>query len=82
MINLVALIFCDLDFSKALEFVTNYGRDNDTVGAITGAILGAYWGASRLPAHLAEPVLATNKEQLGIDLPVLAERLQRLVLNR
>ena len=41
LINLTALLFCDLDFAKTLEFVTNYGRDNDTVAAITGASLGA-----------------------------------------
>lgn len=82
LINLTALLLCDLDFAKTIEFVTNYGRDNDTVAAITGAILGAYWGASKLPAHLVDPVLRTNKNQLGIDLPVLAERLEELLAKR
>ena len=82
LINLTALLFCDLDFAKTIEFVTNYGRDNDTVAAITGAILGAYWGASQLPEHLVDPVLKTNKNQLGIDLPVLAERLEELLAKR
>lgn len=82
LINLTALLFCDLDFSKSLEFVTNYGRDNDTVAAITGAILGAYWGASALPEHLVTPVLQTNKHQLGIDLPALAERMEILLARR
>ncbi|MEZ5042927.1 MAG: ADP-ribosylglycohydrolase family protein [Saprospiraceae bacterium] len=82
LINLTALLFCDLDFAKSIEFVTNYGRDNDTVAAVTGAILGAYWGASRLPAYLKDPVLRTNKQQLGIDLPALAERLEGLVRRR
>lgn len=82
MINLTALLFCDLDFSKSLEFVTNFGRDNDTVAAVTGAILGAYYGASQLPAHLVDPVLRTNKNELGIDLEMLAERLERVVKRR
>lgn len=82
LINLTALLFCDLDFAKTLEFVTNYGRDNDTVAAITGAILGAYWGASALPEHLVNPVLKTNKNQLGIDLPALAERMEALLARR
>jgi len=43
-INLTALLFTDFDFEKSLAFVTNYGRDNDTVAAITGAILGALHG--------------------------------------
>lgn len=82
LINLTALLFCDLDFAKTIEFVTNYGRDNDTVAAITGAILGAYWGASKLPEHLVNPVLQTNKNQLGIDLPALADRMEELLAKR
>lgn len=82
LINLTALLLCDLDFAKTIEFVTNYGRDNDTVAAITGAILGAYWGASKLPEHLVRPVLQTNKNQLGIDLPILADRLEELLAKR
>lgn len=82
LINLTSLLFCELDFSKTIEFVTNYGRDNDTVAAITGAILGAYLGASQLPAHLVDPVLKTNKNQLGIDLPALAKRMEVLLEKR
>jgi len=82
MINLTALLFCDLDFSKSLEFVTNFGRDNDTVAAVTGAILGAYYGASQLPAHLVDPVLKTNKNELGIDIQQLAKRLESVVKRR
>lgn len=82
LINLTALMFCELDFAKSIEFVTNYGRDNDTVAAVTGAILGAYWGASRLPAHLTEPVIRTNKNELGIDLLALSDRLEVLLKRR
>ncbi len=57
LVNLTALLFCDFDFEKSLAFVINYGRDNDTTGAVTGAILGAYWGASRLPDKMKETVL-------------------------
>ena len=41
LINLTALLFSNYQFQPAMEFVTNYGRDNDTVAAVTGAILGA-----------------------------------------
>ena len=82
LINMTALLFCDMDFEKALQFVTNFGRDNDTVGAITGAILGAYLGAKKLPKDLVEQVLKTNKEELGIDLELLAVQLYELVQNR
>ena len=74
-INVTALMFTNFDFQKSMEFVVNYGRDNDTVAAITGAILGAFHGYSKLPKESVEKVLAVNKEQLGIDLEAMAEQL-------
>ena len=58
-----------------MEFIVNYGRDNDTVGAIAGAILGAYWGESKLPRKMVDQVLTVNKKELGIDLSELANQL-------
>ena len=81
LINLTALIFCDFDFSSALEFVINYGRDNDTVGAITGAILGAFHGYSKLPKNLKEVVLETNQDKLGIDLEETAHQLSQMMIQ-
>jgi hypothetical protein len=75
LINLTALIFTDFNFRKALEFVINYGRDNDTVAAITGTILGAYHGFNGIPSDMKETVLQTNKEKLGIDLEEIAGQL-------
>jgi len=75
LINLTALEFSGGDFMKAMEFVTNFGRDNDTVGAVTGAILGAYWGAGKLPQDIVSKALKTNKETVGIDLEMLAQKL-------
>ena len=74
-INLTALLFTNFDFQKSMEFVVNYGRDNDTVAAITGAILGALHGYSNLPNESEALVLAVNKNQLGIDLEAMAEQL-------
>ena len=82
LINMTALLFCQMDFQKAMEFITNYGRDNDTIGAISGAILGAYWGAAQLPPHLVAQVLETNEEDLDIDLKSLAREFTDLVINR
>ncbi len=73
-INLMALEYSGGDFQKAMEFVVNYGRDNDTVAAITGAILGAYCGYDGLPKGLAEKSLKATKEIVGIDLEDLARR--------
>lgn len=75
LINLTALVFADGDFRKAMEFVVNYGRDNDTVAAITGAILGAQIGAKQLPAAWKEAALQVNRDLLGMDLEKLADEL-------
>jgi hypothetical protein len=75
LINLTAIEFCRGDFKKAIEFVVNYGRDNDTVAAVTGAILGAYVGAKGLPKQWKEIVLKTNREIVGIDLIQLAKKI-------
>lgn len=84
LINLTALEFSGGDFMKAMEFVTNFGRDNDTVGAVTGAILGAYWGVSKLPPQLVAKAIKTNRETMGIDLEKLAQQLvdHRLDLDK
>ena len=80
LINLTALLFADFDFRRALEFVINYGRDNDTVAAVTGAILGAYHGFDKIPNDLKTQVLETNSELLGIDLELLAKQLTDTIL--
>ena len=82
LINLTALLFCNFDFEKSLAFVVNYGRDNDTVGAVTGGILGAYSGAKKLPKQAVERVLTTNKELLQTDFEALANQLTDQILAR
>ena len=75
LVKLTALMYRDFDFPEAMEFITNYGRDNDTSGAVAGAILGAYWGFDALPVSLRDQVLKTNKKNLGIDLETLASEI-------
>ena len=58
------------------------GRDNDTVGAVTGGILGAYWGAKKLPKQAVERVLTTNKELLQTDFEALANQLTDQIMAR
>jgi ADP-ribosylglycohydrolase len=82
LVNLTALLFTDMDFQRSLEFITNFGRDNDTTGAVAGAILGAYHGASKLPKSLVEQVLRTNKEELNIDLEALAKTFTETLIAR
>lgn len=63
------------DFVKTMQFIINYGRDNDTVAAVAGMILGAKLGYKALPEELREKVLKVNKENLGIDLETLAKEM-------
>lgn len=71
-ILVTALAFGQGDFEKTMRFIVNYGRDNDTVAAVAGMILGAKDGFSNLPVDLRTEVLTVNKEILGIDLEALA----------
>ncbi|WP_238749816.1 ADP-ribosylglycohydrolase family protein [Neolewinella maritima] len=82
LINLTALLFSNYQFQPAMEFVTNYGRDNDTVAAVTGAILGALHGYSGLPTPTRERVVRVNREVLAIDLEQRARALTDAVLSR
>lgn len=75
LIAITTMMVCDFDFEKSMAFIVNYGRDNDTVAAIAGAILGTYWGAEKLPAAMSEKVITVNRDELGIDLEKLAIQL-------
>jgi ADP-ribosylglycohydrolase len=77
---LTAMLFADFDFEKALIFLVNYGRDNDTTSAILGGVLGAFCGADHLPARLVEPVLRENKKLLETDLEQMANQLTDKIL--
>ena len=67
MITLSTLLYAEGDFNDAMVFVTNYGRDNDTAGAIVGAILGAQIGFLDMPKNWREKVLEVNKKELNLD---------------
>ena len=71
---LTAMLFSDFDYLKTMEFLVNYGRDNDTTSAIAGGILGAYHGFTKLPAD-KDRVIKVAKEKLDIDLKALAQEL-------
>jgi len=79
-IMIAGLAFGDGDFEKSIQFIVNYGRDNDTVAAVAGMILGAKDGYTNLPIELRAEVLRVNKEQLGIDLEELASRMVETML--
>ena len=70
-----SLLFGEGDFRKTMSFIVNYGRDNDTVGAVVGAILGAYLDYDALPEDLKTEVVKVSREVIGIDLEELANDL-------
>lgn len=74
-ILVTALQFGEGDFEKTMQFIVNYGRDNDTVAAVAGMILGAKDGYSNLPVGLRTEVLRVSKENMGIDLEILAREM-------
>jgi ADP-ribosylglycohydrolase len=74
-ILIAALEWGQGDFAQTMAFIVNYGRDNDTVAAVAGMILGAQMGFEGLPEAEREQVLRINREQLGIDLEKIAHRI-------
>ncbi len=76
-ILVTALQFGEGDFEKTMQFIVNYGRDNDTVAAVAGMILGAKDGYSNLPVALRTEALRVNKENMGIDLEALAREMTK-----
>ncbi|MEM9887897.1 MAG: ADP-ribosylglycohydrolase family protein [Bacteroidota bacterium] len=74
-ITLYALLYAEGDFMDAMCFVTNFGRDNDTVAAVVGTVLGIQNGYAQLPEDIAKQVVEANKEVLGIDLVELSKLL-------
>lgn len=72
LITMTSMMYCDYDFERTMEFIVNYGRDNDTVAAVAGSILGAFLGADQLPEKKVRQILQVNKELLGTDLEEMA----------
>jgi hypothetical protein len=73
-----ALVFGEGNFEKTIEFIVNYGRDNDTVASVAGMILGAKDGYDKLPEDIKMTVVKVSKDQMGIDLEQLAKELTKV----
>lgn len=71
-------VYCALkykdDFKKALTAAVNHDGDSDSIGAITGNILGAYLGVSCIPKQWVEKVeLKSEIFQVANDLLIWYE---------
>jgi hypothetical protein len=73
--TVTAMLYCEYDFECTMEFIINFGRDNDTSAAVAGAILGAYYGADHLPEQKVKQILKVNKELLDTDIEEMARRM-------
>jgi len=73
------------DFRKGVILASNFARDADTIGAVSGAILGAKYGINGIPAHWAEKVRFPSGTCLqftkGIDIKDMAEKLAKLITD-
>lgn len=80
LVTLTGLLVTDFELQACLEFIVNYGRDNDTSAAMAGAILGALHGAEAMPANWREDILAVSAE-LDLDFPAMTDQLVEAVLE-
>ncbi len=59
---LAIAVYCSLkhegDFAAAVAAAVNHSGDSDSTGAVTGNIMGAAWGYSKLPQRLLKPLEA------------------------
>lgn len=54
-------------FEEALILAVNLGHDADTVGAVTGQLAGAMYGASAIPSRWLEPVAWRDEIEVTAD---------------
>lgn len=80
LVTLTGMLITDFELQACLEFIVNYGRDNDTSAAMAGAILGALHGAEAMPASWREDILAVSAE-LDLDFPAMTDQLVETVLD-
>ena len=70
-------------FREGVVLAANFARDADTSGAVAGAILGAKYGASSIPAHWVEktryPTGTCLQFTNGLDIKEMAGELAKLI---
>ncbi len=76
-IALAFLVVAGGDFAGSICGGTNYGRDNDSIAGMSGAIAGALHGADSLRQDWIETIRSANR----IDLDPLASELTALICN-
>ena len=65
------------DFEKTIFGAANYGRDNDSIASMGGAIAGALHGIGTIRQEWTETINSANR----IDLNPIAHRLSKLIIQ-
>lgn len=72
-------------FKDGVILAGNFARDADTIGAVAGAILGAKYGISGIPAHWVEktryPTGTCLQCTANLDIKEVAQQLANLITN-
>ncbi len=73
-----------MSYEAGIEWTLNCGGDTDTNAAIVGAMLGALWGASRIPCWMSAPVLVFDPVSCeeGIQRPAMYTPARLMELTR
>jgi len=72
----IAAFLLNDDFQATVQTAVNCGGDTDTIGAMAGAIAGAYYGRAAIPSAWLEPL--ENGEKGRDYVASLAEELARI----
>lgn len=80
LVTLTGMLMGDFELQATLEFIVNFGRDNDTSAAMAGAILGAMHGAEAIPPSWREDILNAS-QPLGLDFPDLTSQLVEVIMD-
>lgn len=74
------LVVADGDYEGSIFGGANYGRDNDSIAGMAGAIAGALHGARAIRSNWIEQINQANRidlKPLALDLTALTHRLQQ-----
>ena len=84
-ITLALLYLSKGDIEKSVVFSANFGRDSDTIGAMCGAISGAYSGSNNLKKDWYNKAICLSnhgQEKLCLDLVTATRNKQKHILEK
>ncbi len=67
------------DFMQALTSGINSGRDTDSIGCMTGGILGALHGISAIPEHFRKQIITANQIDIAEHANILSKTAREII---